>query len=263
MQTEYSAEDIAIARSLQTYTYIYTSMATFWTYDYICSLHQEWTFLLRSRWTKVKCLYIATRFVPFLIFTGNLYMNFNPNGSSVTCSGGFFVLRTCALWNNNRLVFAAMVTTFFAVIVACIGTSFASNATTPFVTSTIPGITGCLDNVGFFTPFLILFLFELGLLSLTLVRAMQCWRISSSALYVVLIKHNIFYYACGMFFSAVNVFTSRFLHYQYHAMFQEYAISKSLRASLLIYDIPNTQYTVSSLLYWRSLHCACTSIFGR
>jgi len=61
-------------------------------YDYICSLEQEvmnishlvflyisngscpkWTYLRQSRWTKVKYLYIVTRYVPFLFFISHLY----------------------------------------------------------------------------------------------------------------------------------------------------------------------------------------------
>ncbi|KAG2094861.1 uncharacterized protein F5147DRAFT_763832 [Suillus discolor] len=50
------------------------------TYDYICSLHVEWTFLLRSRLTKVKALYIIARYVPFFIVAADLvYMNFSRN----------------------------------------------------------------------------------------------------------------------------------------------------------------------------------------
>ncbi|KAG1809139.1 uncharacterized protein BJ212DRAFT_618852 [Suillus subaureus] len=73
IQMEYSAGNATAARSLQLFVYLYTSMATFWTYDYICSLHEEWTFLLRSHWTKVKALYIIARYVPFVITTMNLY----------------------------------------------------------------------------------------------------------------------------------------------------------------------------------------------
>ncbi|KAG1720765.1 hypothetical protein EDB19DRAFT_548229 [Suillus lakei] len=104
-------------------------MATFWIYDYTCSLHQEWAFLLRSRWSKVKCLYVVARYVPFLLFAGHLYMNLIPNENSdkcqllnnicscfslisVFCSECFFVLRTYALWNHNKFVLATMVTTF-------------------------------------------------------------------------------------------------------------------------------------------------------
>ncbi|KAG1837098.1 hypothetical protein DFJ58DRAFT_816689, partial [Suillus subalutaceus] len=75
---EYSADDVTAARSLQLLAYLYASMATFWIYDYICSLYEEWTFLLRSRWTKVKALYIITRYVPFLIPIVNLYRAFIP-----------------------------------------------------------------------------------------------------------------------------------------------------------------------------------------
>ncbi|KAG1739400.1 uncharacterized protein EDB91DRAFT_381959 [Suillus paluster] len=74
----YSADAVTAARSLQTYTYIYTSAATFWTYDYACSLHQELGFLLRSRWTKVKGLYIVTRYTSFSPFRGTSILELCP-----------------------------------------------------------------------------------------------------------------------------------------------------------------------------------------
>ncbi|KAG2355908.1 hypothetical protein BDR07DRAFT_1424780 [Suillus spraguei] len=46
---------------------------------------------------------------------------------------------------------------------------------------------------------------------LTIVRAIQSWKINSSHLYVVLLKHNIFYYICGFLFSVANVFVSLLL----------------------------------------------------
>ncbi|KAG1850452.1 hypothetical protein F4604DRAFT_78911 [Suillus subluteus] len=71
-------------------------MATFWVYDCACSLQEEWTFLLQSRWTKVKGLYIATRCVPFLLLMGHLYMNFIPNENPDVCElAGDFKLTDC------------------------------------------------------------------------------------------------------------------------------------------------------------------------
>ncbi|KAG2124607.1 hypothetical protein DEU56DRAFT_983533 [Suillus clintonianus] len=244
MPTEYSADTVAAARSLQTYTYIYASAATFWTYDYACSLHQELAFLLQSRWTKVKGLYIVTRYAPFLLFVGHLYLNFIPNNNpdkcqlinnicscfsliSVICSECFFIIRTYALWNNNKFVLVAMLTAFLAVIVASVGVLFTATANAPFETSAIPGITGCYQSAGsdeLFLPFVLLFALELGLISLTLVRAIQSWRTARNPLYDILLKHNIFYYACGLFFSAVNVITSLFLHYAYNAMLQDFQL---------------------------------------
>lgn len=36
-----------------------------------------------------------------------------------------------------------------------------------------------------------------GLLTLTLIRAIQNWRITTSRLYIVLVNHNVLYYICG------------------------------------------------------------------
>ncbi|KAG1796167.1 hypothetical protein EV424DRAFT_1445284 [Suillus variegatus] len=48
---------------------------------------------------------------------------------------------------------------------------------------------------------------------LTLIRAIQNWRRNQSRLYVVLVNHNIFYYACAFreLFSVMNIFTSLLL----------------------------------------------------
>ncbi|KAG1895662.1 uncharacterized protein F5891DRAFT_656230 [Suillus fuscotomentosus] len=208
MQTEYSAGNIAAARSIQTYTYIYTSAATFW----------ELAFLTQSRWTKVKGLYILTRYTPFLLFVAHLYLNFVPDNNpdrcqminnicscfsliSVICSECFFIIRTYALWNHNKVVLAAMLAGFLAVIVASVGVLFSATANAPFETSAISSITGCYQSTGsdeLFVPFVLLFALELGLISLTLVRAIQSWRTARTPLYDVLLKHNIFYYVCGL-----------------------------------------------------------------
>ncbi|KAG0704052.1 hypothetical protein DFH29DRAFT_398442 [Suillus ampliporus] len=227
MQTEYSAADIAGARSLQTYAYIYTSMATFWSYDYACSLHQEWTFLLRSRWTKVKGLFIVTRTVPFLLFAGHLYLNFNPNGSpdkceildnicsclsiiSGTCSESFFVLRTHALWDNNRFVLAATVTGFLHALASPFILLPPHHLRPAQSRESRVAWTMSTSSSRFFSCFCL----KLSLMSLTLIRAIQSWRISNGPLYAVLVKHNVFYYAC-----AIDIMHTQ---YQYHAMFQDF-----------------------------------------
>ncbi|KAG2122376.1 hypothetical protein BD769DRAFT_970760 [Suillus cothurnatus] len=144
---EYSSDDIAAARSLQITAYIYASMATIWIYDYTCSFHEEWTFLLRSHRSKVKGLYIVTRYLPFIILTTSLYLRFTPDGNlgkcrvfysidsglgivSVVFSECFFILRTYALWNNNRILLAAMASTAFAFLVASFSIAFASTVPT-------------------------------------------------------------------------------------------------------------------------------------
>ncbi|KAG1857929.1 hypothetical protein C8R48DRAFT_271093 [Suillus tomentosus] len=242
MDSKYSVDAITAARSLQVFTFIYTSVATFWTYDYACSIREEGIFLLYSRWNRVKMLYVVTRYVPFLLFSAHLYLNLVPNETSnmcqfinnicstfslisSVCSECFFILRTYALWNNDKVVLAAMLSTFAAVIVGSMAALFTATATAPFETSAIPGITGCYQSSGsarLFVPFLLLFGLELMLISLTLTCAIRNWRTNNSSLYVVILKHNVLYYACGLFFSTVNVLTSLLLDYAYSGMFQDF-----------------------------------------
>ncbi|KAG2147681.1 hypothetical protein DEU56DRAFT_133945 [Suillus clintonianus] len=217
-------------------------MATFWIYDYACSVRQEGTFLFCSRWSRVKFLYVVTRYVPFLLFVAHLTLNFVPDETSnmcqfvnnvcsafslisIVCSECFFILRTYVLWNQNKVVLVAMILTFAGVIVGSMVALFSSTATAPFETSSISGITGCYQSsgsAGLFVPFLLLFGLELMLISLTLTCAVRNWRTTHNRLYVVLLKHNVFYYACGLFFSAVNVLTSLLLDYAYSGMFQDF-----------------------------------------
>ncbi|KAG1766619.1 hypothetical protein EV702DRAFT_1149704 [Suillus placidus] len=192
-----------------------TVKLAFQTYDYACSLHEEWRFLLVSPWTKMKGLYIVTRYVPFLLLATTLYLGFIPNETpgkcrvldnicsgfgmlSAVCSECFFILRTYVLWNNNRILLAAMLCISQIFIIASFGIVFAT---------TVPAA---------YTP--------LGLLILTLIRAIQIWRTNPSRLYVVLLKHNIFYYAYGLLFSGGNIFTSLLLYYAYHAILQDFQV---------------------------------------
>ncbi|KAG1741986.1 hypothetical protein EDB19DRAFT_2024497 [Suillus lakei] len=229
MQMEQSADDIRVAAAwnLHYSAYICTALVTFWIYDYVCSLHEEWTFLLRSRWTKVKVLYIMARYLPFLFVIADLHLTFVPNEDpnicrtliniyscfgviSLVCSEGFFVLRTSAFWNSNRVALVAMMSTFFAIIVSSfVSIWFIAIAASDVTISAIPGIQGChwssRSGVLLFTSFILWFVLQLGLVSLTLIRVLQSWRSNNSPLHAVLVKHNIFYYACGLFLSAMNV----------------------------------------------------------
>ncbi|KAG2122394.1 hypothetical protein BD769DRAFT_1777197 [Suillus cothurnatus] len=241
---EYSSDDIASARSLQFATYIDVSISTIWLYYYACSFHEEWTFLLRSHWSRVKCLYIVTRYLPSILFTANLYLDFTSNDNTNTCrvlgnmgsgvgvasvifSECLFILRTYVVWTKNRMLLAATLSTFFTFIVASLIIDFTASVLTEYATSAIPGITGCYNSSTSFQlsiQYILLSVFQLGLMMLTLVRATQSWRMNSSRLYVVLVKHNVFYYTCGFLFSLVNAFTSLLLQYAYRTLLYDFQV---------------------------------------
>jgi hypothetical protein len=241
---EYSSDDIASARSLQFAAYINVSISAIWFYDYACSLHEEWTFLLQSHWSKVKCLYIVTRYLPFIVLAANLYLDLTSNDNpsrcrvlgniesglgmvSVICSECMFILRTYVLWNKNRMLLAATLSTFVTVLVASLIIDFTASVLTEYATSAIPGITGCYNSSTSFqlsVQYLLLSVFQLGLMILTLIRAIQSWRSNSNRLYVVLVKHNVFYYTCGFLFSLANLFTSMLLQYAYHTLLYKFQV---------------------------------------
>ncbi|KAG2137044.1 hypothetical protein DEU56DRAFT_804754 [Suillus clintonianus] len=218
MHMEYSADDLTAAGILQYFGYICTILVTLWTYDYVCSLREESTFLLQSRWTKVKALYIITRYAPFCLVITNMYLALVPNENvnkcrmlidiytcfaviSLTGSECFFVLRTYALWSSNRMVLVAMLSTLVTIIVSFVSLWFTAIATSNLTISAIPGITGCYrisNTIQLTVPFILLFVFQLVLISLTLIRAIQSWRSTSGPLHAVLLKHNTFYYVCGL-----------------------------------------------------------------
>ncbi|KAG1737982.1 hypothetical protein EDB19DRAFT_1829277 [Suillus lakei] len=283
MQMEYSADDVEAARSLQLLALsvdgdILSRLVAVYprpplnlliqTYDYACSLHEEWKFLHRSRWTKVKALYIITRYVPVFLITTDLLLNFTLNENlnvreldntlfeveipaSVALDQSkspvyhytlcpFFsrhhepvselhperelqqmpdndqhLLRTNALWNNSRIL---LVATLSAVFIR-----FTAIATSQVTTSTIPGITSChwsSQGVRFFMSFILLLVFQLGLVSLTLIRVIQSWRTAKSHLHAVLVKHNILYYACGLFVDVPHTQSA------YYYVFEEHAPAK-------------------------------------
>ncbi|KAG2137034.1 hypothetical protein DEU56DRAFT_353868 [Suillus clintonianus] len=223
IQMDYSAADIEAAMNLQLSMHLYTALATFWTYDYACSLEQEWIFLFRSRWTKVKGLYIVTRHVPFFLIMDLLVFTSNDSPDkcrvlssiyscfaliSLTCSECFFVLRTYSLLNRNKIILTAMMTSLFATTASTVAIFFTTIPTSYVTTSAIPGITGCYrssNTVEVLLPFLLMFAFQLGLICLTLTCVIRTWRSTRSPLYAILAKHNIFYYATGLLFSIVNI----------------------------------------------------------
>ncbi|KAG2110053.1 hypothetical protein BD769DRAFT_1642818 [Suillus cothurnatus] len=229
MQMEYSVDDIATAGNLQLLAYIYASTATFLTYDFVCSLHEEWTFLLQSRWTKVKGLYVIVRYVPFVLIILDLCLALTPNENPEDCqilsdifaffavvslafSECFFILRTYALWNKNRILLIAMLSALVAIVVSSICIVLVIGTTSDVTTGAIPGIQGCSRSPHGFPssvlPLILMFMFQLALACLTIARAIQSWRSANGPLYTMLVKHNIFYYACALLFSTVNVLSS-------------------------------------------------------
>ncbi|KAG2127646.1 uncharacterized protein EDB93DRAFT_1109201 [Suillus bovinus] len=155
MSTDYSADDIAAAMSL---LFFQLSFSNYFlggssvhrppnelTNMSSCKMPGVGQYLLRVQHA-ISCL---LRMYPSLLTT--------------IC---FFILRTCALWSNNRILFAAILVTAFTFVGASIGVTFATTAPATYAISAIPGIAGCYQSstsLQLFIPFLLLCAFELEL----------------------------------------------------------------------------------------------------
>ncbi|KAG2104276.1 hypothetical protein BD769DRAFT_1393436 [Suillus cothurnatus] len=110
-------------------------------------------------------------------------------------------------WNKNRMLLAATLSTFVVsskfthhtkasskyisqtVLVASLIIDFTASVLTEYATSAIPGITGCYNSSTSFqlsVQYLLLSVFQLRLMILTLICAIQSWRINSNRLFQVM-----------------------------------------------------------------------------
>jgi uncharacterized membrane protein len=103
-----------------------------------------------------------------------------------------------------------MLSAFFAVAVTSIVVEVVTVNASHVTIGAIQGIRGCYRTSSVIKAsitFILLSAFQLGLISLTLIRAVQSWRVVNGPLYDVLVKHYIFYYTFALLLSALNVLT--------------------------------------------------------
>ncbi|KAG2112475.1 hypothetical protein BD769DRAFT_1391911 [Suillus cothurnatus] len=166
----------------------------------------------------------------------NIYSCFSQ--MSLTCSES--ISSSCTTYANSssdslRIVLVGMLLTAFAMVVTSVGIRVIIIATSYVTTSAIPGSSICSwssNGVLYFIIYVFLFVFQLGLVSLTLIRIIQSWRSAKGNLYAALVKHNIFYYACGLILSSVNVVMPLlFPNSAYYIVLEEYAPPTSITNS--------------------------------
>ncbi|KAG2108822.1 hypothetical protein BD769DRAFT_1498609 [Suillus cothurnatus] len=124
-----------------------------------------------------------------------------------------------------------MLSIAFTMVAACLGIRLTVIATSYYMISTIPGFPGyswSSISVLYLMLFSFLFVFQLGLVSLTLICVIQSWQLAKSNLHAVLVKHNMFYYACGLILSFMNVLVPVLVPNSIHYLIlEEYALPTS------------------------------------
>ncbi|KAG1820103.1 hypothetical protein EV424DRAFT_1556337, partial [Suillus variegatus] len=119
---------IYLSTVIQSQNYFFASLVASWVYDCFLILDQEVSLIHRPRWSKGTILYITTRYMPVLMLSVHLCMNYLPNENIVTCkiiqlmwyctaascitgAEGIFILRTYALWGQKKSILALMLST--------------------------------------------------------------------------------------------------------------------------------------------------------
>ncbi|KAG1899680.1 uncharacterized protein F5891DRAFT_980916 [Suillus fuscotomentosus] len=173
----YSTDDIAVARSLQFLSYIYVYFTPNENTGKCRELEN-----IESGLGIVLVIVSESISRPFVL--------------------SFFILRTYVLWNRNRILLAAMVCTSFMQLAQSRESQGA------------PGVHPVSSpSYHFFSFPCSKWVFSPGLMILTLIRAVQNWRMNSSRMYGVLVSHNISYYACGFVLSVTNILISLLLQF--------------------------------------------------
>lgn len=78
LMTLYTPADFVIGRTLLNLNYAYVSTTVIWVYDYIITFVDELAFIQKSRWGKVKILYLLCRYLPFLLLAADTYQVLQP-----------------------------------------------------------------------------------------------------------------------------------------------------------------------------------------
>ncbi|KAG0702955.1 hypothetical protein DFH29DRAFT_468844 [Suillus ampliporus] len=180
-------------------------------------------FLLNARWRLPKVIYLICRYLPFALVIIDIYRIVQPGlsvKSCTTCSalntyiGGIvlccaeplFMIRVWGLMGRKRWGYMVMCcnAVFLVTPIAVVLTLY--NSSSIVLQSPIPKVASCYtsrEGRVVFVAYILLVVGELEILGFMLYH---CWELyrdigNTSPLVRILVRQNIFYFACGLFFS--------------------------------------------------------------
>ncbi|KAK7682860.1 hypothetical protein QCA50_014246 [Cerrena zonata] len=207
-------------------TYTDVAAAALLVYDYLLTFNVEKSLIWPSRWNIMKVLFLLTRYLPFVDVTLVLFYQLKTNISVETCratyfpAGWFIVLgimvaeiiltiRTWAIWGRSKRIGIIL---GVSALVAIIPTLYIEKV---FLDSLVfspypsPATPGCLLTAGnpiIAASFVIVILFETLVLTLTLIKGVQHYRIASGRGFVsVLYRDGVVFYIYLFGISVVNL----------------------------------------------------------
>ncbi|KLO20133.1 hypothetical protein SCHPADRAFT_934741 [Schizopora paradoxa] len=197
-------------------------------YDTVINLGDEVFFIWFQRWSVGKALYILTRYSTLVDIIALLWYDFNPhyaaNASYQSCHVSYsiaawsmtfgivisevvLVIRTYAIWEQNKLVLFILTSQQTAVVALSIYYVNKSIALITFIPSPAPHIVACLPiSTGskLFVTYFCVMISELIVLILSLYKGLHQWRYESTPLVRTLYRDGVLYFAVMFSISLVN-----------------------------------------------------------
>ncbi|KAG2039405.1 hypothetical protein BDR03DRAFT_219130 [Suillus americanus] len=256
MNSHYGTPSAQTALSLRYrgVNHVFIVLVTIVVYDFVTNLGDELDYLLGSRMTLAKGLFLGCRYTTFVICAMHARMSLSPSvegcpglaesnilllGIVLLCAECIFVLRTYALWNCDRRVRIALLVLYLAffcgtmILVLACGlqlktTKFTSGC---YSDSSIPA-----DLI--IAPYILLLLLEIEVVGLTFYRMIRYYRATRCRLLTLMAQYNVGYILAGLLFTIVNIVTICFVPGDYGPVLEaSQIIAQGLLATRMQLDL--------------------------
>lgn len=200
---------------------VFVVVATSVVYDFVTNLGDELDYLMGSRMTLAKGLFLGCRYTPFVLCALHAQMEFSPRiedcpglaesnilflGILLLCAECIFVLRTYALWNCDRRVRIALLILYSAffcgtavLVLACGLQSKVTDFTAGCFSSTSIPVNFIL------APYILLLLLEIEIVGLTFYRMIRYYRATHCRLLTLMAQYSVAYILAGLLFTLANI----------------------------------------------------------
>ncbi|KAG1887381.1 hypothetical protein F4604DRAFT_1900253 [Suillus subluteus] len=216
--------DINIGITLQHANYAFFAIACLWVYDFALTLDKDVAFMLDAPWRIPKLTYLTCRYLPFALIVTDMFrilqlglslksctsffaFNTYVGGIILLCAESLFMQRVLAVTGRRWLIACCNVVLFLVPLVV---TLILYNSSSTIVQSPIPKVASCYSSKQshiVIVAYGLLVIVEIEILSFMLYQSWKLYREHGNDLPLVrvLVRHNMFYFACGLLFSTMAV----------------------------------------------------------
>ncbi|GLB45725.1 hypothetical protein LshimejAT787_2600580 [Lyophyllum shimeji] len=215
----------ASATLLQTVKYVNVASCAILFYDYFLTLEMEVEYIWKATWGMGKVLFLLARYPTFVDVPVMLYYALTPNLPFEKCANLYsaaswltafgigmaeavLVLRTFALWGNNRKILVFLLGLYTAIYIPVVVILVIFLRSLRWGAPPLPTVVGCYPTQGsviLFADFALLMVNETIVMVLTIWIGVKRFRHSRNPLVITLYRDGVFYFVYLFLISAGNI----------------------------------------------------------